>query len=123
MCRVIGQRASRRPDLFGYFVEILVVDGVHGLAVPISHPTGRDGKTYVIERLEQVGTDLVRTILVAYYGDDRHFAVDPWPALLIGLRDLRIQTFECLLRDAGRMPKPDRSGDEQNIGRHEALPN
>jgi len=50
-------------------IEVLEVGAVPGLADPVGDAAGRNGEADVVQRLEKVGADLVRAVLVADDGD------------------------------------------------------
>src|SRR5688500_12608238 len=58
------QRLGRARRLLGRLVQILVVDRVHRLAVPVRAALRRDAETHISEGLIEVGGDLVGAVLV-----------------------------------------------------------
>jgi hypothetical protein len=72
MCRV-GRRCLGSPvGLVAARWQVFVVGLVHGLAHPVRHTAGGDAESHVIKPLEQLGTDVERTVFVANDGDDGH---------------------------------------------------
>jgi hypothetical protein len=72
------------------------------------------GETYVVERLEHLGGDVVGAVLVADDRDRGDLAVGERTPLVVGLGAFRVQTFQDLA-GAGRLTQPDRGRDDQDL--------
>ena len=60
--RPLGNRLWR-PE------QVLVILASHGLADPIGHAAGRDGKAHFQESLKQLGSGMMGAVLVADNGN------------------------------------------------------
>jgi hypothetical protein len=67
-----------------------------------------------------LGDDVVRAVLVADHRHDGDLAEQDWPSVVIGLGDLGVK---APLRDAGGVPHPRGSGEDQDVGGQNLLPN
>jgi hypothetical protein len=118
---VLRDRCIRGRGLCGGGRQILVVDGLHRLAVPVGSGLSGDAESDVVENLEQNGTDVVRSVLVPDDRGDGDLAERPQPALPVGLGQLGVQPFEYALAKTARLAHPGRGRQYQDV-RSQKLP-
>ncbi|SHT74548.1 Uncharacterised protein [Mycobacteroides abscessus subsp. abscessus] len=115
MCGVVCRGGRRRRHGLRHAVQLAIILFVHGLAIPIGAALGGHAETNVVERLEKIGGDFVRAILVSHHRGDSHLPRKNGSAFFIGLRELRVEPFQDALRHARHMAKPRGCAQYQNV--------
>lgn len=74
MSRIGCEDGGQPPHVVGHVRQVLEVGLVHGLADPIASRLGRDGPAGVVERLKQLGGNVMCAVLVPDDADDGDLA-------------------------------------------------
>ena len=117
-----GEHARQAQHIVRDFRQVLEVRLVHRLADPITGRLGGDRPAGVVERLNQLGGDMMGAVFIADDPNNNDLPEARHPALLVRLAEKGVHALNHALGEARRLAKPDRRPEDQDVGIENAAP-